>query len=113
MLRKLDLVVFRVRDWRAAVRFYTEALGFKLVHSVDEDRWAMLELPDGETRIGLLGGDGGPRPNVRCDDLAATVDELKRRGVRVTEDLRVSAKGYRVATVVDPEGNELQLYDWT
>lgn len=113
VLRKLDLVVLRVRDWRAAVRFYTEKLGLTLLHSAEEDQWAMLGLPGGETRIGLLGGEGNPQPNLQCDRLDDTLEELKRRGVRVTSGLRASAKGYRVATVADPDGNELQLYDWT
>jgi predicted enzyme related to lactoylglutathione lyase len=113
VIRKLDVVVFRVRDWGAAVRFYTEKLGLTLLHSAEEDQWAMLGLPEGDTRIGLLGGQGAPQPSVQCADLAGTLEDLRRRGVPVTSDLRASAKGYRVATIADPEGNEIQLYDWT
>jgi catechol 2,3-dioxygenase-like lactoylglutathione lyase family enzyme len=119
MLRKLDIVVMLVKDWPAAVRWYTEKLGLKLLYKEDDDRWCQLAFPDGGTTLALYGADTvDPSARNRClpdilvDDLSATVEELRRRGVEFRGDIRGGDEGYRIATLIDLEGNELQLYEW-
>lgn len=118
MLRKLDIVVIRVKDWPAAVRWYTEKLGLKLLYREDDHRWCQLAFPDGGTTLALFGVDAvEPTTQNRCianilvDDLPATVSELRRRGVAFRGDIRGGDEGYRIASLIDPEGNDLQLYE--
>ena len=49
-------------------------------------------------------------PNLRVDDFDSTLEELRKRGVEVVEIQNEEDDGYRLATIVDPEGNELNLY---
>jgi glyoxylase I family protein len=47
---------------------------------------------------------------IRVDDVDATVDELKRRGVKiVSEPHDVAAMGLRLAFFADPWGNLLEV----
>ena len=44
------------------------------------------------------------------DDIESSVDELKAAGVEIAGDVAEHPWG-KVATFVDPDGNELQLYE--
>jgi len=119
MLRRLDIVVIKVKDWPAAVRWYTEEFGLRLLYREDDHRWCQLAFPDGGTTLALFGVDAVDLttqnrciPDILVDDLAATVDYLRRRGVAFRGDIRGGDEGYRVISLIDPEGNELQFYEW-
>lgn len=119
MIQKLDLVVLMVVDWSASVEWYTRVLGLELVYKEDDDQWCQLRFPEGDTTLALHGGASshtrtGNRciPDIQVTDLAETVRELKRRGVEFLGEIRGGDEGFRIATFVDPEGNELQLYEW-
>ncbi len=119
MLRKLDIVIVRVRDWPAAVQWYTEKLGLKLLYREDDHRWCQMAFPDGGATLALFGVDSLELttrnrcvPNILVNDLNVTVDALRGRGVEFRGDIRGGDEGYRIASLIDPEGNELQLYEW-
>ena len=46
------------------------------------------------------------------DDLAATVQALRDRGVAVARDITGGEEGFRSADIADCEGNLIQLYEW-
>lgn len=50
-------------------------------------------------------------PIILVNDLEATVKELEARGVEFTEDIR-KPNGYRITTLLDCEGNRLQLKEY-
>ena len=117
MLRKIDIVEVLVRDWPAAVRWYTETLCLKLIFQNGDDRWAMLSFADGGPTLALFGSDGVEPggasrclPDILVDDLDAAMAELKAKGVEFRGEVR-DGEGYRITTLVDPEGNELQIYE--
>ena len=119
MLRKLDIVVILVKDWPAAVQWYTTRLGLEIVYKEDDDQWTQLSFPDGGAKLALyradsvdLSGRNRCIPDILVDDLEATVAELKRRGIEFRGDIRGGDEGFRIITLLDPEGNELQLYEW-
>ena len=58
------------------------------------------------------GGRSRCLPTFQVDDLAATLQELRDRGVTVERDVTGGDEGFRSADVADCEGNLIQLYEW-
>lgn len=118
MLKKLDIVLIRVRDWPGAVTWYSEMLGLRVAHKEDDDQFCMLAFPEGETKLALVGdatveADGSRcRPDILVDDLDATVEELRAKGVTIRGEPGGADEGFRLVGIEDPEGNVLQLYEW-
>jgi len=116
-------VRYQVRDVHRAIDFYTKMLGFKL------DR---QQLPAfGQVSLGglklILSGPGasGSRPMpdgghqepggwnrviLVVQDLPARVDELRRRGVVVRNEIEAGPGGRQVQ-VEDPDGNPIELLE--
>ncbi len=84
-----------VSDQEASLAFYRDLLGFSVVTDQDMGngaRWLELSLPDGLTTIALhdAAKDGkqpgeGAYLTFACDDVAATVEELRRLGAEVSD----------------------------
>jgi catechol 2,3-dioxygenase-like lactoylglutathione lyase family enzyme len=108
----LNMIKHHVGDWPAAIAFYRDALGLRLVYE-QPGTWASLELPDGG-RIGLVGEHEGVRrtPHVllRVEALGAMVAELKAAGAEIVEPALETAYG-KVAVVRDPSGNMIELVE--
>jgi len=122
MLRKLDVVEILVKDWPAAVQWYTEKLGLQIRNPdkdwYADDQWCRLSFPEGDSALALYGRSKANLslerrqwifPIILVDDLEETVRELQERGVTFTEPIRSVGKGERITTLLDCEGNELQL----
>jgi catechol 2,3-dioxygenase-like lactoylglutathione lyase family enzyme len=117
MLRRIDMVAIYVRDWSSALDWYQDKLGFSRMYVEDDDRFAVLALPEGGPVLHLVGDDSrdlGTRnrcaPNIAVDDIDSTLAELQRRGVSVIDVVDDPDDGYRLARLTDPEGNELNIY---
>jgi len=96
MITGVGKVVIEVQDQERAKAFWTEIIGFELVQDMpyQQERWLEVRSPDRAIDVVLeLRGDGRDHPNVpetlptsnvmfRCDDLAATYEELSARGVQ-------------------------------
>jgi len=111
------MVCIYVRDWRAALNWYQEKLGLGVAYVEDHHEFAVLGLPDGGPVLHLVADSDRPAggrnrcvPNLSVDDFDATLAELRRRGVEIRDVHNDGDDGYRLATIVDPEGNELNLY---
>lgn len=108
----------------AAIEFYVKLLGFHLdMHPAPP--FAMLSL--GDLRLVLSapnpsGGGGQPMPDgtqqkpggwnrfaIRVDDIAATVDDLRRSGARFRNDIVIGVGGKQII-VEDPSGNPVELF---
>jgi catechol 2,3-dioxygenase-like lactoylglutathione lyase family enzyme len=115
MIRGIDLVSIPVRDQEAALAFYTEKMGFKVVTNQEfgnGQRWIELLIPGAETRLALFTPEGhenrvgGFQPvTFRCDDVFATAKTLAARGVTIAEEPRKEVWG-TMAVFRDPDGNE-------
>ena len=119
MLNSLDMVEIRVQDWQAAVDWYQEKLALKVAAWDPDDKYCQLEPQGGGCRIGLwgvpsieLGGRSRCLPTFHVDDLAATLQALRDRGVAVERDITGGDEGFRSADIADCEGNLIQLYEW-
>ena len=117
MLRKIDMVAIYVQDWPTALTWYQENLGLTAIYVEKEHSFAVLALPGGGPVVHLVADPRRPPgarnrcvPNVSVDDFEAALHELRRRGVEVVTVQRDEQEGYQLATLADPEGNELNIY---
>src|SRR6516164_4232371 len=117
-------VRYIVRDVDAAIDFYTNHLGFR---EVMRPAPAFAMLSRGDLRLVLsapnpAAGGGQPMPDgrvqepggwnrfgVEVDDLAATVDRLRRAGIHFRNDI-VTGVGGKQIIADDPSGNPVELF---
>ena len=116
-------VRYLVDDVERAVAFYTQSLGFTLRRQFGP---AMAIMSRDDLTLWLAGPaasaarpmpDGGkPLPGgwnrivVEVEDLAATVAELRGRGVTFRNDI-VDGPGGRQILCEDPAGNVIELFE--
>jgi len=121
-VERIDHVVLRVRDLPAMVRFYEQALGFKVERRLD--RISLVQMRAGASLLDLVGGQradavpGGGAPNmdhlcfrVEPFDRDAIVTRLAPFGISVGETVeRYGAEGNGPSVYFhDPEGNQIEL----
>jgi catechol 2,3-dioxygenase-like lactoylglutathione lyase family enzyme len=113
MIRGIKFAAVPVTDQERALAFYTQKLGFRLVADhpfSEEQRWIELSIPGADSRIVLFRFDEGPQPggqmNVTfwADDVEATAQELKRKGVEFTMEPKREDWG-TAAAFKDLDGN--------
>jgi catechol 2,3-dioxygenase-like lactoylglutathione lyase family enzyme len=105
--------MFYSSDAAATRAFLRDVLGFK---GTDVgDGWLIFDLPEADMGCHPTEGDGaGVRPGTPtisfyCDDVEATVSELKAKGVTFTGP--VVDRGYGLVTAFRmPGGVEVELY---
>jgi catechol 2,3-dioxygenase-like lactoylglutathione lyase family enzyme len=118
-------VRYIVRDVDAAIGFYRDMLGFTLLMH-PAPTFAMLQL--GALRLVLSAAGGGPgggaampdgtlpepggwnRFAIEVGDLAATVAELRAKGVRFRNEI-VTGVGGKQILAEDPSGNLVELFE--
>lgn len=116
-------VRYIVSDVAAAIRFYTDMLGFKLeMHPAP----GFASLSRGDLRLLLnrsgAGGAGQAMPDgqtpapggwnriqIEVEDLQATVDKLKATGGRFRNEI-VTGNGGKQILIDDPSGNPIELF---
>ncbi len=124
----LDLVTLIVRDYDAAIAFFTKVLGFELTEdepSLTNDgrpkRWVVVRPPGAVTGILLAKADGAHQERaigeqfagrvglfLRVDDFDATLQRLVAAGVEFVSPPRDEPYG-QVAVFRGIEGNKWDL----
>ncbi len=116
MIQGVDIISIPVRDQEAALKFYTEKLGFKVATNQyfgdGKQRWIELLIPGAETRLALFTPEGhenrigGFQPlTFRCDDVFATAEAMVAKGVTLAAQPKKEVWGI-MAKFRDPDGNE-------
>lgn len=107
----------RVRDVGRAIEWYRDVLGFQVLHHVPEAGWAELQTPVENVRVGLTAVESMPAPGggavltFGVDDVDAARARLEQRGdVRFDGETCTIEAWVRLATLYDPDGNVLMLY---
>jgi catechol 2,3-dioxygenase len=126
-IKELGHVVLYVKDVKRSAQFYRDVLGFRMIAS--EPRVAVFS--SGRTHHEMLLIETGQEPQLRksynglyhigfkigdtVEELSAALEELKKAGVTIVgaTDHHVTKSLY----ILDPDGNELELYvdqddDW-
>ena len=116
-VERIDHVVLRVRDQPAMVRFYEQALGFKVERRLD--RISLVQLRAGASLLDLVPAERATdAPNmdhlcfrVEPFDRDAIVTRLAPFGISVGETVeRYGAEGTGPSVYFhDPEGNQIEL----
>jgi catechol 2,3-dioxygenase-like lactoylglutathione lyase family enzyme len=117
-------VALVVRDYDEAIRFFTQALGFRLVEDTPRDgkRWVRVAPPGGAGTELLLARAATPSQEaavgnqtggrvflfLRTDDFQRDYDRMKSHGVRFTEEPRHEEYG-TVVVFLDLYGNKWDL----
>jgi predicted enzyme related to lactoylglutathione lyase len=117
MITHVRIAVMYVADQDQSLDFYVNKLG--MTKRADEEmwpgaRWIEVVPPGAQTAIVLSSAaafDKQPGEGAylmfACDDIHATVTELRERGVTVTDPVEESWGTYVKAT--DPDGHEVQI----
>src|ERR671914_2316767 len=107
MITGAHAVVFS-RDADALRAFFRDVLGFA---SADAGGgWLIFALPPAELAAHPAEEDGRHELYLMCDDIRATVAELRAKGVDVSAE--VSDEGFGLMTSLAlPGGGELALYE--
>ena len=106
----------RVDDLDLAVMWYRETLGFEVIHHIREVGWAELRSPVAGVRVGLTEVERMPAPGggavltfgVENVDAARAI--LEEKGVAFDCKTGQIDGWVRLATLFDPAGNALMLY---
>src|SRR5215471_6136035 len=87
--------------------FFADVLGLS---SVDAGGgWLIFALPPAELAVHPAEGDGYRGLYLMCDDIHATLSELRGRGARVARE--VSDQGWGLLAAIRlPDGSELPIY---
>jgi catechol 2,3-dioxygenase-like lactoylglutathione lyase family enzyme len=118
-------VRYIVNDVDAAISFYTEMLDFKVeIHPAPA--FALISRKDLRLMLSRPGGGGGggqsmpdgqiPAPGgwnriqIEVEDLAGTVDRLRRAGAQFRNDI-VAGVGGKQILLEDPSGNPIELFE--
>lgn len=118
MIRGLKFVSIPVKDQDAAMKFYTEKLGFKVMTDQPFDgkqRWIELGIPGAETGLALFTPDGHENRigdfqplSFWADDVMATADVMKKKGVKFEQEPKKESWGTS-AIFKDVDGNKFVL----
>ena len=117
LLKQLYGISYIVSDWQRAKRFYSETLGLPVLGFMsDEVGW--MEFGDKEgAHLAIMPWPGpGPLPSreggglaiFSVEDAVQAIAELRRRGVRCDDPVRVPGM-VTWANFYDPDGNRLQI----
>jgi catechol 2,3-dioxygenase-like lactoylglutathione lyase family enzyme len=95
-------------DAEAIRAFFRDVLGLR---SVDAGGgWLIFALPPAELAVHPVDGEGRHELYLMCDDIEATVQELRAKGVEVS--MEISDEGFGLMTALRlPDGSELALYE--
>ncbi len=113
-LNYVSVVSVFVSDQDRAIDFFVNKLGFEKTTDVpfgEGERWIEVKAPDGQTTINLYkapgegpASDGFSRVAFYSDDVRGTVEEMRSKGVEITEDPNEQPWGVQ-AQFKDPDGN--------
>jgi catechol 2,3-dioxygenase-like lactoylglutathione lyase family enzyme len=118
MIRGIKFISIPVRNQDAALKFYTEKLGFKV--ATDQpmgggQRWIELLIPGADTGLALFTPEGHEKRigqfqgiSYWCDDVFATAKILKSKGVEFSEEPRAESWG-TMGIFKDMDGNQFVL----
>jgi len=117
MIKCVKFVGITVKDFDKALDFYTNKLGFQVLSNqpAGPGRWIELRIPGAETKVVLSGFGPPPDPKSQMpvivfasEDLEATHEELKKKGIDFTQPPTKASWGSS-AMFRDPDGNLIML----
>jgi glyoxylase I family protein len=112
----VDHVAINVADVPAGIAFYTEKIGLVQNHTRPDFGFpgAWLDTANGQ-QVHLIEAEVpknvGQHFALVFDDLSAAVEELRARGLKVSDPVPVGTTGRSQAFTMDPWGNGIELHE--
>ena len=104
-----------VADLDAAIAWYQDVLGFKLLYKVDEIGWCELASPVERVNVGLSAVEqpnpGGSTPTFGVKDIQDAKKALEAKDARIDGDVVTIEGMVKLLTFYDPSGNALMFYE--
>jgi predicted enzyme related to lactoylglutathione lyase len=105
-----------VKDWKAAVKFYTETVGLTLLTENAEYGWAELSGADG-SMLGIAQECSHSEVKAGSNTITAiTVDNIEearaffqKKGVRLMGEIQEVPGHVKMQTFADADGNVMQI----
>lgn len=117
LITTIKYVSIFVSDFQRSVAFYRDGLGLEVTYQ--EDGFAQFNT-QGTILAIEKGGEKSPQPKdfkkngfliqFEVEDIEKAVGFLKSRNIKFTQDITDLEFG-RVAMIMDPDGNQLQLLE--
>jgi predicted enzyme related to lactoylglutathione lyase len=106
---------FTVTDRAKSRDWYRDVLGFEVLFEVDEIGWTEMTNHAAKLTIGLsqspaVSTSTGTMPVIGVSNLDATRTHLESKGVKFTGPTIEHAGLVRLATLLDPDGHQIMLY---
>lgn len=105
-------VSINVDDVDAALSFYVDVLGFAVREDRPDFGFPGAWLDAGDQQLHLIGAPAPPAKGqhfaIRVNDLDAVIEELRARGVNVSDSMAVGPS--LQAFLDDPAGNQVELH---
>ena len=106
-----------VKDVKAAVKYYTDVVGLKLMECNEEYGWAELEGHAGGCRLGIAQSNPkekmAPGQNAVVTFTVANLDKVKKemvkKGAKCEGDVIEIPGHVKMQTVLDNDGNRFQI----
>ena len=113
MIKRIAYTMYPVVDMVRARRFYEEDLGLVMTSDYGPGQWVEYD-PGGCFALTTMvpvrpSADIGGAVAFEVDDVVTLTNELKRKGVIVTQDVR-DTPVCQMSVVLDPEGNAVILH---
>jgi predicted enzyme related to lactoylglutathione lyase len=118
--RSIDLVWIVVRDFKQALKFYTETVGLQLMECQEQYGWAELQGASG-VRLGIAqecstseeNSFVGPGQNAvltfNVDDIEETTASMQKKGVVCLGKIQEVPGHVKMQLMRDPDGNHFQM----
>ena len=107
MISGVHAVVFS-READKVRAFFRDVLGLAAVDA--GGGWLIFALPPAELEVHPADGDGHHELYLMCDDIRATLTELRGKGVEVAREVSDQRWGL-VAAIRLPDGSEFPIYE--
>ena len=107
MINGVHAVVFS-READKVRAFFADVLGLAAVDA--GGGWLIFALPPAELAVHPADGDGHHELYLMCDDIHATLTELRGKGVEVAREVSDQRWGL-MAAIRLPDGSEFPIYE--
>ena len=116
-VKEIGLIWIVVKDVKAAVSYYTDIVGLKLMEFNEQYGWAELEGHEGGTRMGIA--QENPQEKITAgqnavitftvEDLEKVKAEMVKKGAKCEGDVIEIPGHVKMQTLSDLDGNRFQI----
>lgn len=114
ILRKIDNIMFFVKDLKRSAKFYNEVLGLKRAWTDKEFGMIGFIFAESDSEIVIHNNPEIPNPDFSflVDNVETFVQEFKNKGYTVLKE-PFDVRPGKFAVLSDPDGNVIQIIDLT